>query len=60
MRFTAAGLIAAAFASSALAAKVYSDDARVHISDDYRISYELPEDNLLEDECESWTHNCIE
>ncbi|KAI7877593.1 hypothetical protein K492DRAFT_209593 [Lichtheimia hyalospora FSU 10163] len=60
MRFTITGLIAAAFASTALATKIYSNDAQIRMSDDYRVNYELPEDNMLQDECESWTHNCLE
>ncbi|KAI7877592.1 hypothetical protein K492DRAFT_239096 [Lichtheimia hyalospora FSU 10163] len=60
MRFSLAVLAAAAFAATATASKIFGDDTIINRADDYRDNYEIPEDNLLPDECESWISNCDE
>lgn len=60
MRFSLTTLAVVALTATATASKIFGDDTIVNRVDDYRDNYEIPEDNLLPDECESWVSHCEE
>lgn len=60
MRFSLTTLTIVALTATATASKIFGDDTIVNRVDDYRDNYEIPEDNLLPDECESWVSHCEE